>query len=914
MSASDSIPGADYDAMLAAFESGVDEAELRARFPALHSAISALVRSRRAKSTLSGESTPAASPVSLSRMTDPGGYSALVDRLRSFDEVTNRYELRDEVGRGGMGVVRRAFDRVVRRTVAWKAMRERKESGSRPSPPADSRAISRFLEEAQITGQLDHPGIVPVHDLGLDADGRLFITMKLVRGEDLARIIGKIHAGAEGWNLARGLSVLQRVCEAMAFAHDRGVIHRDLKPGNVMVGEFGEVYVMDWGLAKLVGEPDSKDIRPRSDPASTRSAVEVDADVSELATMDGDVIGTPAYMPPEQAAGDLDRIGERSDVYAVGAILYHLLSGREPYSVPGRKLSPGAVLARVLASAPEPIAAIAPEAPLELVAICERAMARRVDDRYGSMRALEHDLRAFVENRVVTAYESGAIAELRKWVRRNRSLAATIAAAGLAVTVLAGWALLERGRALDHAAAARANADEARAERDKVFRVSAVKSLTDLEREWHELFPMTPARADAMSAWIDRAVALIAGRKGHESVLQEIRARGGTLEGGELDFGADVESKWWHDTLAELIARLDAFAGPRLDVPTLSSMRARVEVARGLAERTLVVPEAAWRAAIERVRSSPKYGGLALRPQLGCVPLGPDPSSGLEEFALAVTGEIPTRDESTGILSEIEGAAAVLVLLPGGEFWMGAQSEDPNGPNYEPAVGNLEGPVHRIRLDAFFLGKHELTQHQWERVMATRPSSFPAGEPYRGRMVTARHPVETVSWDQVVEFTRRIGCGVALPTEARWEYGCRAGTSTSFFSGATIEGLDRHANLADAFAKANHGSDSWTYEPSLDDGFTVTAPVGSLLANAFGLHDCHGNVGEWCLDQPLPYAIVPARDGDGLRAFESDLGRRPLRGGSFAQIPAGARSAIRMLDVIAFRSNLVGFRIAKAVE
>lgn len=911
--------GADYDAMLAALESGASEAELRERFPRLGRVIGELLRGRESKPEAVTLGPGITTPVSLSRSAETGGESALFSRLRELGPSSARYEAKDEIGRGGMGVVHRAFDRIVRRSVALKIVKTPRDVGRGDALPfTDSKTITRFLEEAQITGQLDHPGIVPVHDLGLDAAGRLFITMKLVRGEDLTRVFQRIHDGIDGWNRSRGLSVLLRVCEAMAFAHDRGVIHRDLKPGNVMVGEFGEVYVMDWGLARVIGEPDSKDLRLTSSDHPSRvlttdRSARADGDTETLATMDGDVVGTPAYMPPEQAAGNLDAIGPRSDVYAVGAILYHLLAGLEPYARTGRRLGPRAILAQVLAGAPEPLAARVPDAPFELVAICERAMARDPAARYASMRALESDLRAFLEKRVVTAYETGAVAELRKWVERNSKLAITVAAAGLAVVSLAGWAMLERGRAIDSASSARLNAEEARTERDKVLRVSAVKTLGDLEREWGELFPMTPARAAAMADWIARAEALIAGLSEHEAVLAEIRARGRVLEDGSIDFGSDVQSKWWHDTLAELVAGLSAFTGPRQDAPTLSSMRARYAIASRLGETTLLDAESAWSAAIARIAAAPVYRGLVLEPQLGLVPLGPDTTSGFEEFALWVTGDLPVRETTSGELLLTDTSAAVLVLLPGGETRVGAQSDDPTAPHYEAEVGALEGPVTVVPLDPFFLGKHEITQAQWERVKATRPSSFPGGEPHLGVPITVRHPVETVSYADCRDFARRIGTSVTLPTEAQWEYGCRAGTSTAFFCGPDIRGLDLHANLCDAHAKEKHGSPAWTYELSLNDGFTVTAPIGSFRPNAFGIHDTHGNVAEWCLDHPLPY-YVPARPGDGLREYVHDLGRRPLRGGAFAQTPSGARSAGRALDVIDFRSNVAGFRIAKSIE
>ncbi|MCA9317888.1 MAG: serine/threonine protein kinase, partial [Planctomycetes bacterium] len=184
--------------------------------------------------------------------------------------------------------------------------------------------VARFLEEALVTGQLDHPGVVPVHELGLDPTGRVFFTMKLVRGEDLRAVLGRVHRNEPDWTVPRALGLLLRACEAMAYAHDKHVIHRDLKPGNIMVGRFGEVYVMDWGLARVLGRPDARDLRLRPDVGTTASLHserhEQASEHSPLVTMDGDVVGTPAYMPPEQARGAIDELSPASDVYALGAI------------------------------------------------------------------------------------------------------------------------------------------------------------------------------------------------------------------------------------------------------------------------------------------------------------------------------------------------------------------------------------------------------------------------------------------------------------------------------------------------------------------------------------------------------------------------------------------------------------------
>jgi len=371
--------------------------------------------------------------------------------------------------RGGMGDLLRVRDAQIGRTLAMKVLRK--------DLPPDKRTatLERFLEEAQIQGQLDHPGIVPVHELGVDAEGTPCFTMRLVRGETAAAIFAKARRGADGWSITRALGIVERICETMAYAHGKGVIHRDLKPANVMVGRFGEVYVMDWGLAKVLGRADTRDLRvapasssPRSQVATDRSKeAESDPD-SPLVTMDGAVIGTPSYMPPEQAEGRVEVLGVRGDVYAVGAMLYELLTGQAPYAKSGARVSPHTLLALVIAGPPRPVHELDRTIPAELVAICARAMAREPEARYADMRELAADVRAYLERRVVRAYRTGPVAELAMWVRRNRALAAALAAAVVAmVGGIVAWSFFkEKQRAQESQARAEENAALAEKERD----------------------------------------------------------------------------------------------------------------------------------------------------------------------------------------------------------------------------------------------------------------------------------------------------------------------------------------------------------------------------------------------------------------------------------------------------------------
>ncbi len=370
--------------------------------------------------------------------------SRILERLGSRGLADARYRIDGELARGGMGVILKVWDEDLRRELAMKVVLERGREGSARADEIEPEILSRFLEEAQITGQLDHPGIVPVHELGLDSSGHVYFTMRLVKGRDLADVFRQVARNEAGWTVTRALGVLLKACEAMAYAHEKGVIHRDLKPANVMVGRFGEVYVMDWGLARVLDDPEGHGSR-----SAVRSELREDTSAGALETIDGQVFGTPAYMSPEQARGETLLLTARTDVYAMGAMLYHLLSGAMPYRRSGEALSPFAILERLRSGPPAPLIELAPDAPSELIAIVEKAMARAPAARYEDIGELARDLAAYLEGRVVRAYRTGALAEFNKWVGRNRGTAAAIAAAILAVIGGLGSTSFVQARAND---------------------------------------------------------------------------------------------------------------------------------------------------------------------------------------------------------------------------------------------------------------------------------------------------------------------------------------------------------------------------------------------------------------------------------------------------------------------------------
>jgi len=294
-----------------------------------------------------------------------------LNRLRAVvndpDFSSTKYTIVKELARGGMGTVYLAEDRELDRRVAVKVLN---------TPDVNDDLKNRMAREAQIIARLEHPGIVPVHDAGTLPDGRVFYAMKLVVGS-------RLDEYAAGASLRDRLRKFQAVCDAVAFAHAHGVIHRDLKPQNIMIGSFGEVLVLDWGVAKIV--------QPQIDADFRRSICENLRQSAAEQTMEGTVIGTRHYMSPEQARGEIDQLDERSDIYALGAVLYFLLKDQPKLSKAAR-------------------------------AICFKAMAAEKENRYASASELSADIGHLLDAEPVSAYRENALEKARRWTSKNRFL------------------------------------------------------------------------------------------------------------------------------------------------------------------------------------------------------------------------------------------------------------------------------------------------------------------------------------------------------------------------------------------------------------------------------------------------------------------------------------------------------------
>lgn len=341
----------------------------------------------------------------------------------SVGEATSggmRFKVLRPHAKGGLGQVSVALDAELNREVALKEIQ--------PNHADDQDSRSRFVLEAEITGGLEHPGIVPVYGLGQTDSGRPFYAMRFVRGDSLKEAADRFHRArrtndAEQQQALAFRQLLGRftdVCNAIEYAHSRGVLHRDLKPGNVMLGKYGETLVVDWGLAKAMGEQAVEGATEQVAEPSLRPS----SGSGTAPTIMGQAIGTPAFMPPEQAAGRLDDVGPASDVYSLGATLFYLLTGQPP--VDGDSL--GEVLQRVEAGDFRPPRTLTPTTPKPLDAICRKAMSHAPGDRYASPQLLAADVERFLADEPVTAYREPLLIRARRWMRKHQTLAATTAA------------------------------------------------------------------------------------------------------------------------------------------------------------------------------------------------------------------------------------------------------------------------------------------------------------------------------------------------------------------------------------------------------------------------------------------------------------------------------------------------------
>ncbi len=850
------------------------------------------------------------------------------------------YHLVRELGRGGQAVVWLAEDPRLGRRVALKVV---------PRAPGADELSPRFSREARATAGLQHPNVCALYEAGVDGSSA-WIAMQYVEGQTLAEWLAA-RADERGPGTPPGPAELERilpwtekVARALHAAHGSGVVHRDVKPANVMVQEGGEPVVLDFGVALLDDEG----------PALTRT---------------GTSLGTPAYMSPEQLGDGRAPVGRATDVWSLGATLYEACTGRRPFEGP----SWDALVRAVLHEEPPDPRGLSPHVSRDLAAVLETALCKELGGRYATAEELADDLGRVQRGEPTTARPLGRARKLARWARRNPVVAGLTAA--VVVVGLAGTAAtLQRNRALsssnaellDSNARLARKTEEAerssrRAEAEARARAAALaeyermadaRRLADARREADALFPVHPDLVPRLLDWQRRHAPLLARLPSHEAALEALRAdalpwdeearrrdyaaeldlaerlraalpgvrpdarptlqaridalEANTTARRSWDFGDDVDRQFRHDALLRLTDELRAFTDPEGGV--VADVEERLALSRRVRAETVDRHAAEWEDLRARVAANPAYRGLDVPPQVGLVPLGPDPRSGLEELLVWQTqpDAVPRRDADGRLLPE-DGTGVVLVLVPSGTYLMGAQASDAEGPNHDPGADPYEEPVVAVELDAFLVSKFELTQGQWLRAEGSNPSSYEAGysSVHLRAPIDLRHPVETVSWLDCAEALRRLG--LELPTEAQWEYAARAGADTVYTGTSDLRELRRFANIAGAEVEGVLPN----FSPEHVDPFVVHAPVGSFEPNAFGLHDTTGNVWEWVRDRFASYHVVP-RPGDGERPSFSET--RVYRGGAATARAPDQRVAKRTEINADLRYNALGVRPARRLS
>ncbi len=757
------------------------------------------------------------------------------------------YELIDEIGHGGMGVVYRARDAALDRDVAVKLLSERY--------PPDSVPAERFVSEARITGQLQHPGIPAVHQVGALADGRPFLAMKLIKGSTLETILKqRTNPSADRGRL---LAIFEAVCQAVGYAHAHRVIHRDLKPANVMVGAFGEVQVMDWGLAKALGE---KMLATEDAQAAeqTRAWTEVSPTPETGShTHAGSMVGTPAFIPPEQAIGQIDQVNERSDVFGLGALLAVILTGKPPYvgetfesvrvqAVRGRLEG---CFAGLDACGAEP----------ELVALCKQCLAFEPGDRpadAGAVAQAVAGLRAAADERArraelervrvegeqaTAAARSAAQARVARLFKRFASGLAVALCLAVALTI---WAFLLRVEARRQGRVAQQEADKATKARE--FLVSIFQKAETDEK---------------------------GGNVTVRQLLQEAETR------IPVEFADQPELR---EDLVAAIGNVKRGIARRSPQAMILELRGTVTLHSHQGEAKRVLPHGLVNLDDRLTLSPDAQVLLVFLADFHKERLNPGREVTIDFKGCVPADAVRERDDSL---------LMTFVRLPRATFYMGGG-------------GGKRGIKTEI-TESFEIAAHTVTQGQWEALMGYNPSWFSRTGNGRDNI---RHisdeelrlfPVEMVSWENAQAFIKKLndiergkGWLYRLPTEAEWEYACRAGATSAeecsyhFYLDKPTNALSSdYANFNGLFPFGNAPIETFLGRPSR---------VGAYPANQLGLYDMHGNVWQWCAD----LASIGGSN-------------RVIRGSNHVDEGAACQAALRRSDAPQDRDGRRGFRLVR---
>lgn len=793
------------------------------------------------------------------------------------------HQLLERIGEGGFGIVYRACRPApAGGVVALKVLK---------GPVVGLHVARLFEREVALAARLDDPRTVKLLGWGV-VDGRPYLVSELVEhAEPITR-----HCRRHRVGLRTCIQLLSEVARGVSHAHQRGVLHRDLKPSNILVQqvpgtEVARVRIVDFGLAR---------------------AVSLSTAGNSLWSLEGWLLGTPAYMAPEQAQGRRD-VDVRVDVYAIGVLMFELLTGSLPWhdevllradaATQLRAVGDGLLSlpsVRLVSRGPAELPWRADALRGELDWIVQRALAEAPADRYPDAASLAADLERFLAGGPVSAAPRSFGYPLRCWLRRRPA-----AAIGLAATVLVllisllatfGLAWSAAGHRRERLAGQLAAEETLR----RFDLLAAGVRLRRAELLAETLYPANPAMVTALRDWmVAHGEPLRAGR---DDLAAAVRAERALAE------SADPRA---HLALLREGERLLDSMDEFLATGAYPKVRERLErwslSPQGTAE--------AWARATAEIAADPRFAGFVMSPQPDLVPLGRDLVTGLQEFAHAFSGEVPRR-ASDGRLQRSPIDGIVLVLVPGGTFDFGEQGDDPAQPNYNvDAQPSPWFPVVPASIAPFLIGKFEVTRHQWGTMggAAVDAHSWGGGG---GMEFGPDHPIGDVDWWNADLVLRRLG--LVLPTAVQWECAARAGTTTPWWIGddpAVVAGL---ANFADrSMQRAPEAIYGVRCNSELDDGYPGMAPIGRFPANPFGIHDIFGNVSEWCADHRAIH-LMPARVGDGARFGPNGRSRMAMtmsvRGGGFEDHARIGTAASRHNNSPSHRRPAVGLRAARMLS